>query len=151
MTHPSDDWEIPDFGVGATAPPDLGVGATAPPDPGEGNRTPTCSVANPSGTVKATASIDGRVQHIELSATSKVTVSMTEAELAREILVVGKLAGTKARSELFTWLVDRTDATGQDVVATARLLRDDMGLPTPEQAAAAQAEAFGERYRDGHG
>lgn len=150
MTHPSDDrddWEIPDFGLGtATQAGPIGTD-TAP----ETATAATFAVANPPGTVTAIASIGGRVQRIELAAASKATASMTEGELAQEILLVGKLAGMKARSELFTWLIDRTDDSGQDPAATARLLRDDMDLPTPEQAAAAQAEAFGAHYREPHG
>lgn len=142
MTHPSDDgddWEIPDFGVGTAQPAEADAAAT-----------PTFTVANPAATVSATASLQGRLHRIDLAADSTATASMTESELAQEILVVGRLAGMKARSELFRWLIDRSGDSGQDAAATARLLRDDMELPTPEEAAAAQAEAFGAHYRDGH-
>lgn len=166
-----DDWEIPDFGLGTHTHADdqgsltdlIAAQEGFPPSThgeldgiaahsAEFDRPgiPLFSIANPAGTVTATASIAGRLHRIELAG-SRSVASMTEAELAQEILVVARLAGQKARSELFTYLVDRTAEAGQDPVATGRFLRDDVGLPTPEESAAARAEAFGPRFPESHG
>lgn len=133
------DWEIPDFGLGTP-----GVAA----DDKNDKQLPTFSVTNPAGTVTATASIAGQLHRVELEGPAH---SMTEAELAQEILLIGRLAGQKARSGLFTYLVDRTAEVGQDPIMTARFLADDVGLPTPEESTAAQAHAFGARYQESHG
>jgi hypothetical protein len=93
----------------------------------------------------------GRLQRIDLAPDSKLATSMTETELAQEILLVGRLAGQKARSELFTVMMDQTAAAGQDPAVARRFLRDDVGLPTPEDSATAQAEAFGAQYLESRG
>lgn len=150
LTHEpddGDDWEIPDFGLGVPVHAD----DDASLDESEGRGLPLFSVTNPAGTITASASIAGRLHRIELTAGAKSAAAITEAELSQEILLVGRLAGQRARSELFTYLVERTAEAGQDPVATGRFLRDDVGLPTPEESAAARAEAFGARYLDSHG
>lgn len=147
--EPSDGdcWEIPDFGLGRPGHAD----DDDSPDGFEGRGLPLFSVSNPAGAVTATASIAGRLHRVELTAGSRSLPALTEAELAQEILLVGRLAGQRARSELFRYLVEQTAEAGQDPVATGRFLRDDVGLPTPEESAAARAEAFGARYLESHG
>lgn len=136
MTGDNDDgWETADFDAAPVRDGD------EPEKP-----APVFSVTNPAGTVTAVASIAGRLRGIELESGSGSAHPMTESELAQEILLVGRLADQKARAELFTYLVDRTAEAGQDPQATARFLRDDVGLPTPEESAAAWAEAFGTQY-----
>ncbi len=136
MTGGNDDgWDAADFDP-----------APAPESDVHETPAPVFSVTNPSGTVTAIASIAGRLRGVELESGSGSAHPMTESELAQEILLVGRLADQKARAELFTYLVDRTAEAGQDPQATARFLRDDVGLPTPEESAAAWAEAFGTQY-----
>lgn len=180
MTYPHDNgegWEIPDFGlhVPVVAGDDRSLDdlyvpsgdaavddTSAPPQEtpaenvAEGNiepgrsAMPMFSITNPAGTVTATASITGSLHRIDLAGSRSATAT-TESELAQEILLVGRLAVQKARSELFTYLVDQTAQAGQDPVLAGRFLRDDVGLPTPGEAAAAQAEAFGADYLESHG
>lgn len=164
----ADDWEIPDFGLdGLDSTGDDGdtsldflPGPLAVPDDHRTAVTPAASpaepepavfsVTNPEGTVTAVAEINGKIARIEIGGGPRSAPPMTEAELAQEIRLVGRLASQKARSELFSYLVDKTAAAGQDPTVTGRFLRDDVGLPTPEQSAAAQAEAFGARYLETH-
>jgi hypothetical protein len=162
---PEDDWEVPDFGPGPSPDaddassldylydpaPGASVEHDGVPEGAPGRELPAFSVTNPAGTVTATALLVGRLQRIELAPHSKLATAMTEDELAQEILLVGRLAGQKARSELFTVMMDQTAAAGQDPETARRFLRDDVGLPTPEESTAAQAEAFGARYRESHG
>lgn len=150
------EFEIPDFGVrlGVRDEDDESLNYLADPIPGYDNATtthagapsaPGCSVTNPDQTVTATATIDGRLQRVSLHFGSGSSASISEDELSREILLVGRLAGRKARAQLFDFLLD---GSGEDVESTRHFLRDELGLPTPEQAAAEQAEAFGIRLRD---
>lgn len=169
MTYqPDEDWEIPDFSLGSADDADHdgilddlygpeGGAASDADGTSDGDAQspeqalPVFSVTNPAGTVTATALMVGRLQRIELAHDAKLATSMTESELAQEILLVGRLAGQKARSELFTVMVDQTAAAGQDPAVARRFLRDDVGLPTPEESATAQAEAFGAQYLESHG
>ncbi|OSC41510.1 DUF2694 domain-containing protein [Mycobacterium decipiens] len=105
------------------------------------------TVANPQGSVSVTALMDGKIQRVELN--DKVT-SMTEAQLADEIFVIADLARQKARASQYTFLVENIgELTDEDPEGSA-LLREFVGmtlnLPTPEEAAAAEAEVFATRY-----
>ena len=64
---------------------------------------------------------------------------------------MGRLAGQRARSELFTYLVERTAEAGQGPGGDRPVPQGRRRLPTPEESAAARAEAFGARYLDSHG
>lgn len=158
MTYkPEDDWEIPDFGLGSAGDDDDAASLDHLYDSAEDGTEsteqtlPVFRVTNLAGTVTATAVIVGRLQRIELAPDAKLATSLTETELAQEILLVGRLAGQKARSELFTVMMGQTAESGQDPAIAHRFLRDDVGLPTPEESAAAQAEAFGAQYLEIHG
>ncbi len=103
------------------------------------------TVTNPPRTVRVSALMDGRIQQIDLSA--KLT-SISESDLADEILVLADLARQKGLAGLHTYLLESEselglDGTGAlpDFVKTAGL-----DLPTAEQVAAAQAEVFATRY-----
>ena len=142
-------FEIPDFGAIFGVPdqdgesPDFLPAHVTAHDPAPS--VPGCSVTNPAQTVTATAAVDGRLQGFVMDFGPGSAASLTEQDLGHEILLVGRLAGRKARSQLFDFLVE---GAGDDVESTRRFLRDEMGLPTPEQAAAEQAEVFGIRLRD---
>jgi hypothetical protein len=104
------------------------------------------TVTNPAGTVSVSAQMDGSIHQVELSA--KAT-SMTESELAAEIIVIADLAQQSARSAQHTFILEKmTEAGADDTDAIRDFLGEGMGLPTPEQVAAAQAEVFATRYRD---
>jgi hypothetical protein len=111
------------------------------------------TVTNPPETVSVSALMDGRTQRVQLS--PKAT-NLTESELAEEIIVLANLARQKGLAGQHTYLLDNAplkeglqelDGLGFD---SNQLLSDfmkaGMQLPTPEQAAAAQAEVFATRY-----
>ncbi|KAA1250505.1 DUF2694 domain-containing protein [Mycobacterium simiae] len=105
------------------------------------------TVTNPQGSVSVTAMMDGRVQQI--SVTDKAS-SMTESGLAEEIFVIADLARQKARAAQHTFMMESmSEMTGEDEKENA-LLREfvemTLNLPTPEEAAAAEAEVFATRY-----
>jgi hypothetical protein len=61
------------------------------------------TITNPPGSVSATASLDGRIQQIELS--PKVT-AMTESQLAEEITLLASLARQRARAAQHALIVE---------------------------------------------
>lgn len=110
----------------------------------------TFTVTNPPETVSVSALMDGRTQRVDLS--PKVT-SMSESELADEILVIADLARQKGLAAQHTYLLGDASLSetmremgfdGGEVVRD--FMENGMGLTTPEQAAAAQAEVFATRY-----
>jgi hypothetical protein len=111
------------------------------------------TVTNPPGTVSVSALIDGRTHRVHLSPN---TTSLTESELAQEIIVLAELARKKGLAGQHTYLLENAsqveglqelDEIGLD---SSQVLRDfmeaGMKLPTPEQADAAEAEVFAARY-----
>ena len=129
---------------------DSQVGAVAEEGEDEGEQPQLFTVTNPPDTVSVSALIDGRTQRVDLSA--KVS-SMSESELAEEILVLADLARQKGLAGQHSYLLAEASdpESGEEMEPeTARVLRDfmenGMKLTTPEQAAAAQAEVFATRY-----
>jgi hypothetical protein len=103
------------------------------------------TVTNPPETVSVTAMMGGSVHSVELSADAG---RMTESELAAEILVIADLASQKAASLLHTLLTEEVKPEG---VEGRGMLSDLLGplfmnLPSPKQAAEAQADVFANRY-----
>ncbi|MEE6140083.1 hypothetical protein SKC41_27625 [Mycobacterium sp. 050128] len=103
------------------------------------------TVTNPPQTVSVTALMDGKIQKVELSA---AVASMTESELAEEILIVADVASQRASSVLHTLLLESMKAQGlggdgplADIFGSRSL-----DLRPPEQAVKAEAEAFATRY-----
>ncbi|MGW0161485.1 DUF2694 family protein [Mycobacterium sp. NPDC003323] len=92
---------------------------------------------NASGTVTVSAKIDGCVHSVSLSAQS---MTMTEAELAREILAVADVAAAKGRAGQYELISGMLRVQGQDEPSARELLVHGLGLPTPEEAIAAEAE-----------
>lgn len=108
------------------------------------------TVTNPPETVSVSALMDGRTQRVELS--PKVT-SMTESELADEIRVIADLARQKGLAAQHSFLLgdaSLSETMREMGIGDNDVVRDFMengiGLTTPEQAAAAQAEVFATRY-----
>ncbi|OMC54024.1 hypothetical protein A5747_17640 [Mycobacterium sp. IS-836] len=108
------------------------------------------TVTNPPETVSVSALMDGRTQRVELS--PKVT-SMTESELADEIRVIADLARQKGLAAQHTFLLgdaSLSETMREMGIGDNDVVRDFMengiGLTTPEQAAAAQADVFATRY-----
>ena len=105
------------------------------------------SVTNPPGTVTVSAYFDGRVQRIELSPEAAAT---PEDELAAEIVVIAGLATQRARAAQFSYMLEGMQGNGYDTVDTRDFLHRTVGLPSPEEAEAAQAEVFATRYAGDH-
>lgn len=111
------------------------------------------TVTNPPGTVSVSALMDGRTQRVELS---PKTTSLTESELAEEIIVLADLARKKGLAGTHTYLLDNASQVdglqqlndlGLDGNEVFRdFVQIGMQLPTPEQAEAAEAEVFAARY-----
>jgi hypothetical protein len=111
------------------------------------------TVTNPPETVSVSALIDGRTQRVQLSPKAS---SLTESELAEEIIVLADLARKKGLAGQHTYLLENASQTeglqelGEIGLDSNQILRDfmeaGMQLPTPEQADAAQAEVFAARY-----
>jgi hypothetical protein len=108
---------------------------------------PLFTVANPPGTVTVTTFMDGRVNRIDLS--PKAT-TMTETNLADEIVVIARLATQDARSAQYSFMLEGMREQGHDDVATHDFLTRDLDLPSPDQARAARAQVFATRYASNH-
>lgn len=103
------------------------------------------SVTNPQETVSVTAIMSGEIQRIELSPT--VVRMMTASELADEILVIANLARQQAQAKQYGFMLQSLGATGaNDDEDLGEFLDIHLGLSSPRQAAAAQAEVFATRY-----
>lgn len=151
-----------DGAEGWTADPIIGVGSAA--TPGHRTRPGQCprsggdghqqeialfTVTNPPRTVSVSTLMDGRIDHVELSAR---VAWMSESQLASEILVIADLARQKAQSAQYAFILDRmsqqVDADEHRVALLRKTVGETWGLPSPEEAAAAEAEVFATRYSD---
>jgi hypothetical protein len=101
------------------------------------------TVANPAGTVSATATIGGRLQRIGLTAS---VAEMTEAQLAEEITVLAGLAGLKAQAAEHAVVVELMRTMGHDRVLTGGFLQHTLGLPSPEAVDSRVTQVFASRY-----
>jgi hypothetical protein len=108
---------------------------------------PLFTVTNPPGTVTVTTFMDGRVNRIDLS--PKAT-TMTETNLADEIVVIARLATQDARSAQYSFMLEGMREQGHDDFATHDFLTRDLDLPSPDQAQAARAQVFATRYASNH-
>ncbi|OOK76314.1 ESX-1 secretion-associated protein EspD [Mycobacterium kansasii] len=104
-------------------------------------------MTNPQGSVSVTAMMGGIIQKITV--TDKAS-RMTESGLAEEIFVIADLARQKARAAQHTFMMESMNELAGDGEEANALLREFVGmtlnLPTPEEAAAAEAEVFATRY-----
>jgi hypothetical protein len=124
---------------------ELATGAPTPTD--DEFPMPLFTVTNPPGTVTVTTFMDGRVHQIDLS--PKVS-QLTESTLAEEIVVIARLATQDARAAQYSFMLDGMRQQGHDNVATRDFLHRDLDLPSPEEAVAARAALFAERYAGEH-
>jgi hypothetical protein len=116
-------------------------------DAADGPSVPLFTVTNPPGTVTVTTFMDGRVNRIDLS--PKAT-TMTETNLADEIVVIARLATQDARSAQYSFMLEGMREQGHDDFATHDFLTRDLDLPSPDQAQAARAQVFATRYASNH-
>ena len=113
----------------------------------ENATAPSFTVTNPPGTVTVSAYVDGRVRRIDL--TRKVT-TMTETDLAEEIVVIARLATQDARAAQYASVLEGMRQQGHDDVATRDFLTRNLDLPSPQAADADRARIFATRYTGEH-
>ena len=100
--------------------------------------TLTVTVTNAAGTVSATATTSGWLQRVELSREMPRT---PEWQLAQEIIATAKLVCMKGRAQQRTLIEGMLSHQGVDAQAARDYVDQHMNLPTPDQAAAAEAQA----------
>lgn len=141
-----------DFGGDVEDEGDYGLDAfdvfapPAPAEPGDAAE-PVFTVTNPPGTVTVSAFFDGRVHRIELSPQA---TEAAEDQLAAEIVVIAGLATQRARAAQFSYMLEGMQDHGHDTADTRDFLNRSVGLPSPEDADAAQARVFATRYQGDH-
>ncbi|WP_293241107.1 YbaB/EbfC family DNA-binding protein [Mycolicibacterium sp.] len=108
---------------------------------------PTFTVTNPPGTVTVSAFMDGRVRQVELA---QKVATMTETDLADEIVVIARMATQDARAAQYAYMLDGMRRQGHDDAATRDFLSRELDLPSPEDASAARAQVFAMRYAGEH-
>ena len=136
-------------------PTDIEVVSSPAEEDGDDEAMPGLStVTNPALTVSVSAMMGGATHRVDLS---PELTSMTESRLAEEICSLADLARLKGQASMLTRML-----TDPGLAERARELELDpreaipdifdrvgMPLPTPEQAAAVQAEVFATRYAAG--
>lgn len=109
---------------------------------------PTAKVTNPPESVSVTATMDGRISLVELSADA---AKMTESGLAAEIFAIADLARQRALSIQHSFVLDAfrhlgiSDQEDEEFIAEA-LETGVTQLRSPDQAIRAQADVFAARY-----
>lgn len=126
-----------DGAEGWTADPIIGVGSAATPDTGPDldnahgqaetdteQEIALFTVTNPPRTVSVSTLMDGRIDHVELSAR---VAWMSESQLASEILVIADLARQKAQSAQYAFILDRMSQQVDADEHRVALLRKTVG------------------------
>lgn len=113
-------------------------------DPADDDSIPDLLFAanNADGSVTVSALMNGAIDRVELA---PEVSTMTEVELAREILNVAAVAAAKGRAGQYELVSGLLQLQGQDEMSCRELLVHSLGLPTPEEAIAAEA-ALTSRY-----
>ncbi|MCV7355542.1 YbaB/EbfC family nucleoid-associated protein [Mycolicibacterium fluoranthenivorans] len=101
------------------------------------------TATNPQGTVSVTALLDGRVLRVDLD--PKVS-SMTEIELAQEIVAIARLATRQALAGQHLVIAALMQRRGHDSVNTRSFLERELRLPPPDVVVAERAQLFAHRY-----
>jgi hypothetical protein len=101
------------------------------------------TVSNPPQTVTVTALMDGRIHRVRLA---PGVTSMTEVELAQEVLVIAELARQDGRSAQYEVMYAGLEELGHDRAEAKDFLSRSLDLPSPEEAAATRAHIFATRY-----
>ncbi len=149
----ADRWTAdPIVGLESAESPDGGADADDASDQAEAHAEQEIAiftVTNPQRTVSVSALMDGRVDRVEVS---QRVAWMSESQLASEILVIADLARKKAQSAQYTFILDRMSQLAGGEEGSVAQLRESVGktwgLPSPEEAAAEEAEVFATRYSD---
>lgn len=130
-----------------TGPADFDVFGEEPQGSDEAGTPALFTVSHPSHVLSVTASISGGIQSVELSPDAG---RLTESQLAQTIKATADLAGIKGRSVQYELIYELMSRQGVDEAMVARYLNHDIGLPTPQQADEAEAEAVSAYLRRTH-
>lgn len=141
MHDDDDDLSALDFFVAAeddASDLDALIGADLPGDAAFASGLPELvfSVSNLDHSVTVTAYLNGEIQRVDLA---PHVVSMSETELANDIVAVADVACDKARAAQYELVSTLLLVQGQDSSSIRELLEHRMQLPTPDGAAAAEA------------
>ena len=101
------------------------------------------TASNPTGTVSVSAFLGGGICNVDLLPEA---INMPAAQLAEEIIVIADLAKRKGASAQHTLMLEQFAGGQEDMAVISGFLTHDLKLPTPQQAAAEEAELFATRY-----
>ena len=101
------------------------------------------TVTNPPHTVAVTAHLDGRTERVTLF---PAATTLTETELAEEVVLVADLATQDARSAQYESTFNGMRELGHDEVSTRDFLTRNLDLPSPQDALAHRTQVFATRY-----
>lgn len=104
-------------------------------EPEEEEQIPIVQAINPPGTVTVSAYLNGSIAKVELA--PKVA-TLTEAQVADEILFVAGVAAKRATAVLHGEAVSMLVEQGMDVREARYFVETNMPYATPEQAGAAE-------------
>jgi len=104
-------------------------------------------VTNPAGTITAQATISGAIRQIELSPSAS---SMTESDLARDIMTTANLANLQGRVIQRGLIQGLLMNQGVEADAAEQYIDNIADLPTPARFETAQAEAAAAYLRNAH-
>jgi hypothetical protein len=117
------------------------------PDQSDQQQIPTLffTATNPQDTVSATTLLSGQVHSVELSPR---VVTMSEGELAQEILMISALASRQALAGAHALTAAVLRRLGHDAAATRSILEREHHLPSPDTVRSERAALFAERYAE---
>lgn len=155
-TNNNDDLSVLDFFTGEANDPEISLDDlpdySSESDDLVTERSCVYIVVNPPETVAVSALMDGRFDHVELSPSA---TTMTEPELAAEILVLADLARLKGLAGQRALLLEGAEemyvseeagAAFREKMDSFLISKEGVGLCTEAQATEAEAEVFATRY-----
>lgn len=143
-------WETaPDHPVvqSHTEPTDFDVYGQEAPGDDEADSRALFTVSHPSHLLSVTASISGGIFAVDLS---PEVSRMTESQLAHTIKSTADLASLKGQSVQYEMVQELMSRAGVDDATVTQYLSHDIGLPTPQRAAEAEALAVSQYLRETH-
>ncbi|ARG94342.1 hypothetical protein [Mycobacterium kansasii] len=137
------------LGTGGNVPvaPNAGIlNRNTASSPTEGVELQRFTVTNPDKSVSVSALLDGRIDRVTVP---RRAARMTESGLSDEIMTLAQVAMQKARSALYLRILHSVGEMGRgdkDYDDMLHRLKTSLNLPTPEEAAAAEADLVANRY-----
>ncbi len=116
----------------------------APPEGAESSGPLTFGVTNAAGTITAQATISGAIRQIELAPSMG---SMTESDLARDIMATAHLANLQGRVIQRGLVQSLLMQQGFEADVAEQFIDNMVDLPTPAQFEAAESAATAEYLR----